>query len=551
VKRHDDSSGQDLARILRRNLGLGVLGVLARGLHLVVLLAVGHALGASTLGHFVLGAGLFEIAAAVVATGFTDGTLLLVSRAAARRAMAASPPAAGAAPGSADPEIAALPTAEVTEVVGTALGLGGLAATALAVLVTIVALVAMATEAVASHGTAGAPVSVAPAGDRWPAAVLLAWAVLPTLITRVAFAATSAFLRLEWEALLGTAGPPLGILLALPVVRATGGGTRGLFAAVLLVQTTLAGLALHILHRHLPAGAAVLRHPRWRHHRGLLAFALPQSLNMAATTYLARLDVLALSASGVPATVVGAYGTVAALVLELRQVRMVMSGALGSLVARQHALGARSSIARSLSDSAAWIASIAVPLALALVVFRRDLVALVVRGHPFGGEALASLLPVVLVAGPVVNCVGGLAGNFLIYLLHNRWNLLNAVVVAIVDTALCGLLVPRLGVLGAAVAGTLGLAAVTVLENVELARLERIAIEPRVLASAAATLAAGAVVISAIDPLAAQAGLAARAALALVVGLLAAGAAASRPRLQPGGPGLETARAPRPRERLS
>jgi O-antigen/teichoic acid export membrane protein len=394
--------------------------------------------------------------------------------------------------------------------------------------------------------------------------VLLAWAVLPTLITRVAFAATSAFLRLEWEALLGTAGPPLGILVALPIVRATGGGTRGLFAAVLLVQITLAGLALLILHRHLPADAtslraaigAVLRHPRRRHHRGLLAFAVPQSLNMAATTYLGRLDVLALSASGVPATVVGAYGTVAALVLELRQVRMVVSGALGSLVARQHALGARSSLARALSGSAAWIASIAVPLALALVVLRRDLVAGVVRGRPFGEDPRASLLPVVLLAGPVFNCVGGLAGNFLVYLLHNRWNLLNAVVVAMVDTALCGLLVPRLGVLGAAVAGAFGLAAVTVLENVELARLEGLAIEPRVLASAAATLVAGAVVVSAIDPLAAQAGLAGRAALALAVGLLAAGAmsgtgaAAGRRRLRPAARGLETAPAPRAQESL-
>jgi O-antigen/teichoic acid export membrane protein len=556
---------------LRRNLVVSALGVPARGLNLVVLFAISHQLGAATLGHFLLGVGLFEIAVAVVATGFTDGTLLFVSRASAGTtppgpwgwASAGSrpprepprPPVVGETPRS-------VAIASVVDVLASALGVGGLAAVFLAGVVTAVVIAAGTVEPLAramSPGWASVARHLRAVlhGEVLSGAPFLAWAVLPALVSRVAFAGTSAFLRLEWEALLGTAGPPLGLLLALPLIHH--GGTdpaqaaRALFVALWVVQIGMAALGLAVLVRHLPRSVslwsatwAVLCHPRRRLHRGLARFAVPQALNMAATTYIGRLDILVLSASGAPAAAVGAYGAVAALVLELRQLRTVVSTALGSLVSRQHALGARATIARTLSRSSAWIAALAVPLALAFAVVRRDVVALVLapdQAPPGAGSDPRLLVPLILLIGPLVNCVGGLAGNFLVYLLHNRWNLLNATAVAILDTGLAWLLIPRFGVTGAAIAGTLGIAFITVLENLELAWLEGIAIEPRVLVAVGITLAAGALAVSAIEPVAAQAGPAVRAGLAVGVALLAGALATTciraggRPPVAPGSAG--------------
>jgi O-antigen/teichoic acid export membrane protein len=545
---------------LRRNLVVSALGVPARGLHLVALLAISHRLGAATLGHFLLGMGLFEIAVAVVATGFTDGTLLFVSRASAGttpsrpgsagsratgltrevRGARTPPPAAEAARSAA--------ITSVVDVLASALGAGGLAAMLLACVATAAVIAAGPAAPLAlTVVSGGAPVAqhlrAAPHAEVLSGALFLAWAVLPALVSRVAFAGTSAFLRLEWEALLGTAGPPLGLLLALPLIHLHGGAggpaeaARALFAAMGVVQLGMAVLGLAVLHRHLPrtvslraATWAVLRHPRRRLHRGLARFAVPQALNMAATTYIGRLDLLVLSASGAPAAAVGAYGAVAALVLELRQLRTVVSAALGGLVSRQHALGARAAIARTLSRSSAWIAALAVPVALGFAVVRRDVVALVLapdQARAGEGSDPRRLVPLILLIGPLVNCIGGLAGNFMVYLLHNRWNLLNATAVAILDTALAWLLVPRLGLTGAAIAGTVGIALLTVLENLELALLEGIAIEPRVLVAVATTLAAGALAVFTIEPAAAQAGPLMRAGLAVGVALLA-GALASR-----------------------
>jgi O-antigen/teichoic acid export membrane protein len=438
-------------------VAVSTVGILARGAHLIVILMVGRAFGPAVLGHFLLGLGLFEIAAAIVVTGLTDGTTLMVSR----RAILGGPTSAGE------------PGPPLANVVATALRVGGGAALLLAIATTVLA------STVASHPSG-------PYADVWPGAVFLAWALVPSLVARVAFAATTGFLRLEWEAIAGAAGPALGLLMALPLAHAAGGGVRGLFAAMLAAQVGTAVAAMVILQRHLRLGLVWRAMLRARLDRGLLKFALPQALNMAATTYITRMDILMLAAFGLPAGVVGVYGTVAALALELRQARVVVTGVLGALVAREHAAGGRGAVSEMLSRAAGWAASIAVPLTLGFIVVRRDVVTVLAPGYH--GETGFVL---VLLVGPLVNCMGGLAGNFLVYLLHNRWNLANSLAVAGVNTALCWLVIPRFGIMGAAACGTVSLALLTVLENLELSLLEGLHIAPQVLAPAILTLALG------------------------------------------------------------
>ncbi len=75
---------------------------------------------------------------------------------------------------------------------------------------------------------------------------------------------------------------------------------------------------------------------------------------MAANTYLTRLDLLVLAACGLPAATVGSYGAVAATIVELRQVRGVVSGAMAPLIARYHHAGDQAAIGRALSRGARW-----------------------------------------------------------------------------------------------------------------------------------------------------------------------------------------------------
>ena len=473
----EDSSTGD--RVLRRNVLVGTLGLGARGAHVVLLLLVGRALGAATLGQLLVGLALFEVAAAVAATGFTDATLVLVSRRAG--------------------------TAGVARVVATGLLLGGAVAVALALGATL------AGRALGRLGPGVAGVTALPA-FRW-----LAWSLLPAVVARVTFAAVTAHLRPEWEAVGAGVGPALGLSLALPVVVGCHAGVGGMFVAWFVVQAALAAVGTVGLLRNISWRALLAALLRPRFDRELVAFAVPQALNMAANTYLGRLDLLVLAACGVPAATVGSYGAVAATLVELRQVRGVVSGAMAPLIARYHRAGDHAAIEQALSRGARWVAALIVPLALAFFVVHADVLHLLTPSYHG-----ATAFPVILLLGPLVNGLGGLAGNFLIVLQRNRYNLANAVLVAVANTALGFLLVPRYGLVGAALAGSVGIATVTVLENVELALLEGLRIDRDALAPALAALAGGSVVAALADRLALFPGTGARILLAAALGLGAA-----------------------------
>jgi len=466
-------------RILRRNVLVGTLGLVARGAHVILLLVVGRALGAATLGQLLVGLALFEVAAAVAATGFTDGTLVLVSRRAG--------------------------TAGVARVVATGLLLG------VAVALTLALAATLGGPVLGRLGPSVAGVTALPAFS-W-----LAWSLVPAVIARVTFAAITAHLRPEWEAVGGGAGPALGLSLALPIVVACGAGVGGMFVAWFVVQAVLAVVGLMGLLRHTSGRALLGALLRPRIDRELLAFAVPQALNMAANTYLGRLDLLVLAACGLPAATVGSYGAVAATIVELRQVRGVVSGAMAPLIARHHHAGDQAAIGRALSRGARWVAGLIVPLALAFFVVHADVLHLLTPSYHG-----ATAFPVILLVGPLVNGLGGLAGNFLIFLQRNRYNLGNALFVAVGNTALALVLVPRFGLVGAALAGSLGIAAVTVLENVELALLEGLRIDRDALAPALVTLAAGSVVAALADRFEVFPGTGARILLAAALGLGAA-----------------------------
>lgn len=477
------------AGALRRNIWISAFGTAARGVQIAVLFLVGRMFGPAALGQFLLGFGLHEIATGVVATGLTDGTTLLVSRRAAR----------SGAP---------------LDVVATALLVGVGIATLIAALVTAAA-------------PALAHLLTGPYRALLPSLPWLAWSLVPTAIARVAFAACTGLSRLEWEAIVGGAGPAVGLVLALPIVRWTGAGVTGLFAALTAVQVVMALVALAALGPWVGFRElwAALRRPRLD--RALLRFALPQGVNMALTTFVGRLDLVLLAACGVPAATVGVYGAVAAVVRELRQTRTVVSGALAPIVARHDAAGDRAAVASALARSARGVAAVAVPLALGFVVVRRDVLALVAPGYT--GETRFVLI---LLVGALVNCLGGLAGNFMIYLLRNRWNLANALVGALLGSVLGWLLIPRLGLTGAALAASAAAGAMTLLENLELAVLEGVRITARALRRALATLAVGAAGLAALGALgiAHGSGMGTRVAGAVVVTVAAALALRGRSR---------------------
>lgn len=306
-----------------------------------------------------------------------------------------------------------------------------------------------------------------------PGIYFLGWAMLPTAFANIIGAASKAHLTMVWDAVLGGARPLL--LLALSIVAYfLGGGLTALLASYFFSMVALACLSLIPLVRYYD-WRQVLPNMRPVWDSKLLHFAVPHSLTHTLTLYITRLDTIMLGALGVEPAKLAWYATASYLTSNLQQVRIVFSTTLGPIVARHHHRGEREELTALLTRTTRWVSSLLPPLALALVVLRRDILGLFDSSYAQDGDAFI----LVLLIPASVSCAFGLAGNFITYTGHTRVNLLNGVLIGVLNTTLNLLWIPRYGLLGAASATAVSAAIVGVLQLIELRVLEQVRIRAR------------------------------------------------------------------------
>lgn len=319
-----------------------------------------------------------------------------------------------------------------------------------------------------------------------PGIFFLAAALIPRALTHAAIAATKAMLHMEYDALLGGLVHPLALLASGALVYVAGGGLTALLGAQLAVELLVCGLALGAFARHFSfreMARALRAEPS---DRRVLSFVLPQGANLTFNRYIARLDGIMLAAFGLASSDLGYFGTAALFTSSLAQIRAIFSGALAPLAARLHSGGQRAQLEETIGRVARWTTSLVAPVILALVALRADVLRL---ASPDYGQA--SLFVAVLLIPPFTNCAYGLAGACLMFTGHSRVTLANSLSVALLNTGLTFLLIPRLGMLGAAIATAIATSIMTGLQMIELARLEGVAIRWRAVWKPHAAFAAG------------------------------------------------------------
>jgi O-antigen/teichoic acid export membrane protein len=116
-----------------------------------------------------------------------------------------------------------------------------------------------------------------------------------------------------------------------------------------------------------------------------------------------------------------------------------------------------------------WTTIITVPLLLAMIVFRNELLRFFPQAFLAAGPVL-----VVLLFGHLVNGTLGLTGWVIVMAGRSRIVLINNLVSASVNLALCCLLIPRMGLLGAALSSASSVALLQTIQLVEVALLYRV-----------------------------------------------------------------------------
>ena len=278
----------------------------------------------------------------------------------------------------------------------------------------------------------------------------MAWALPFACIPIIVVAATKALMIMKWDALVYGFFKPALLIVTTLGFWLFDAGLPGLWRGYLLTNIALAGIALYIFGRHFSFRKLFRQIRHFRYFPALVSYAIPQNLNMTFNSFINNLDVMMLSYFGVRPELIGFYGMGAQIVINLRQVRLVFSGAYAPVISRLWAERNREEMNRSFSMVFRWTTTFAFPIALLIFVFRQDLLRIFHSSYTDDTTFM-----VLLLVPALLNCSIGLAGHLMAMTGHSLWNLANSIAIAGVSLLFNALLIPRYGILGAAGASAL------------------------------------------------------------------------------------------------
>jgi O-antigen/teichoic acid export membrane protein len=304
--------------------------------------------------------------------------------------------------------------------------------------------------------------------------VLVMFAVNAPLVgvMGILLAACRALLDMKGDTLVrGFVNPLLLIALSVALRPLFGASVYGLGAALTLSNLAGALAAIWYFRRHYSLRRlwAARRTPA---PPGLIAFAVPQSLNMAVWQGLWNLDVMMLGVWITDAPRLGLYRIAAEIGRTVYGVRFAFSSVYAPLVARYTLEGDHAGLQDSYTRLSRWVSLVAVPV-VALVVLGQDELLWLVNPSYAGGASFLWLLLV----GPLFVCATGLSGNILVMTGHQLWNLANGLLLVVVLGFLNWLLIPRHGLVGASVATMVAITGLGLLQIGEVWLIHGIRVE--------------------------------------------------------------------------
>lgn len=256
------------------------------------------------------------------------------------------------------------------------------------------------------------------------------------------------------------------LLLALTVAAAlVSRSAEAVGAAYTGAYVVVAGLAV-LATATLFGGRWLLGALRSPTRPAFVPFVLPLALAEFSNALLQRAHVFLLSAlSGPRAVALFAAGE--ELGRPVTAVRYVFDPIAAVAVAECFRLGDRARLSYNVQLITRWVASASAPIAATVVVLRRELLALYGPGYGPGASAM-----ILLVVAHLANGVMGVgAGVIPISGRPTRFLFAN-LGAALVNVVLCFVLIPRLGVFGAALASLVATVAMLALLVVDASRLE-------------------------------------------------------------------------------
>jgi O-antigen/teichoic acid export membrane protein len=277
------------------------------------------------------------------------------------------------------------------------------------------------------------------------AIVVLALLLPVTTLSDTLLAATRGYATMVPTVALDKVGRPV-LQLAL-VAGAVAGGSltllTGAWAAPWALSAVLAWLWLRRLSRGLPAAGSP--RPAGAVWREFWAFTGPRAVNSIAALALQRLDVLLVTVLSGPAAA-AVYTAATRFLVAGQLVNQSISTAAQPRLAEVLAVDDRASASTVYRSATAWIVLLTWPLYLLCAVFAEAVLSIFGEGYAAGRPVILVLAAAMLLATAcgMVDMLLNMAGR-------TTWTLANSLVALVVMIVVDLLLIPPLGILGAAI----------------------------------------------------------------------------------------------------
>jgi O-antigen/teichoic acid export membrane protein len=303
---------------------------------------------------------------------------------------------------------------------------------------------------------------------------------LPAVTLRdAALAATQGWRTQRAFTLIGWIYEPLARLGLTAIALATGMGLTGAFLAILIASWTSALAACWSLWRRMRRTPSA--RPRFDT-REIFGFSMVSWATTLTSTGLIWADTLLLGHLSTTESV-GIYNVATRLVTLAVFVMAPLNAAVAPHFAHLFHVGDLRELGRVYTFVTTWILRLSLPAFVALLVFTQGLLGVFGEAYEEGAA-----VTVVLAAGQLVNAATGPCGTLLNMCGRVRLNMVNNAVTLVLNIGLNLFLIPRMGMLGAAVAWSVSLALVNVARVIQVHHV--VGVVPIERATAKALLAA-------------------------------------------------------------
>ena len=286
-------------------------------------------------------------------------------------------------------------------------------------------------------------------------------------LSNVLAAVAKGFKRMDYAAFAENVVMSLARVVLLAALMSSG---LDVFTAVVVygVSDVAASVVLLVLlNREIPLHGLFRRHTR-REYREVFAFALPLWMSGLLLRFRKNMETLLLGALSVAANV-GLFAIVTRINLFGHVIYQAIVAAVKPVLAELNSRGQQAELAAVYRASTRWTLMFNIPFFLVMVLYPEPLLAVFGASFTAGASAM-----VVLAFAELANSATGTCGSIIDMTGHTRIKLVNSVAWLALLFSSNVVLVPRWGVLGAAVAALVSTTVINLARIVEVWVLERV-----------------------------------------------------------------------------